>query len=70
MSKEQIRAAIERKKALMAAELNSKEKKKGYIVPSFVGGARNDFESLSNIHNKVTGKKYASDRAVEKFGRV
>lgn len=69
MSKEQIRAAIEKKKALMAAELNSKEKR-GYLVPSFVGGARNDFEALSNIHNRVSGKKYASDTLVSKFGRV
>lgn len=69
MSKDDIRAAIERKKALMAAELNSKEKRK-YLTPSFVGGARNDFEALSNIKNKVSGRKYASDSLVSKYGRV
>lgn len=70
MSKEERLAAIMVKKAIMAAEKSSTEKKKGYLVPSFVGGARNDFEALSNIKNKVSGRKYASDSLVSKYGRV
>ena len=70
MSKEQIASMIAAKKAIMEAEKSSTEKRRGYLVPSFVGGARNDFEALSNIHNRVSGKKYASDTLVSKFGRV
>lgn len=69
MSKDDIKAAIMAKKAVMAAELKSTEKRKGYIVPSYCGGARNDFENLSNIKNHVSGKKYASDTLVAKYGR-
>lgn len=69
MSKEDIKAAIEAKKALMAAELRSEEKRDGYIVPSYLGGARNDFEARSNIKSKVSGKKYASDTLISKYGR-
>lgn len=69
MSKDDIKAAIMAKKAVMAAELKSTEKRRGYLVPSFVEGARNAFEELSNIKAKVSGKKYASDALVSKYGR-
>ena len=69
MSKAEIKAAIEAKKALIAEESESTEKRKGYIVPSYLGGARNSFEELSNIKNTVSGKKYASDTLIAKYGR-
>lgn len=69
MGKDDIKAAIEAKKALMAAEKRSTEKRNGYIVPSYLVGARNSFEELSNIKNTVSGKKYASDATINKFGR-
>lgn len=69
MSKDDIKAAIEAKKALMAAELASTEKRNGYIVPSYLGGARNAFEELSKFNSRVSGRKYVSDTKVEKYGR-
>jgi len=64
-----IKAAIMAKKAIMAAELESTEGRNGYIVPSYLGGARNSFEELSKFNSRVSGRKYVSDTKVEKYGR-
>ena len=69
MSKAEIKAAIMAKKAIMAAELRSTEKRKGGIVSSYLGGARNDFEETAKFNKSVSGKRYASDAAINKLGR-
>lgn len=67
--KEDIKAAIERKKAIMAAEKSSIDKTEGGMSLSYVGGARTAFEERSKFKTAISGCKYASDSMINKFGR-
>ena len=69
MGKEDIKASIMAKKAAMEAEKKSIDKTVGNMNHSFLGGSRNEFEERSKFKKAVSGKRYASDAAINKFGR-